>query len=109
MFGILIPEEVGGYVRTTLRQIRLADERDVIIRLSGKVKNRKKKLSKKDGGNLHTMSLAEAKHIFYRQATLSGEGAAGLHARDRQVRILQRWIDEVLRQSELPSTPGRPR
>jgi len=39
-------------------------ERDVVIRLSGKVKKRKKKLSKNGDGNSHTVSLAEAKHIF---------------------------------------------
>lgn len=39
-------------------------ERDIVIRLSGKVKKRKKKLSKKGKGNSHTVSLDEAKHIF---------------------------------------------
>ena len=39
-------------------------ERDIVIRLTGKVKKRKKKLSKKEGGTSHTVSLAEAKYIF---------------------------------------------
>jgi hypothetical protein len=39
-------------------------ERDIVIRRSGKVKKRKKKLSKKGGGNSHRISLDEAKHIF---------------------------------------------
>lgn len=39
-------------------------ENDVIIRLSGEVKKRKKKLSKTIYGSSHTVSLEEAKHIF---------------------------------------------
>ena len=39
-------------------------EHDVVIRLSGKVKKRKKKLSKAKYGTSHRVSLAEAEHIF---------------------------------------------
>ena len=39
-------------------------EHDVVIRLSGKVKKRKKKLSKQKYGSSHTASLDEAKHIL---------------------------------------------
>ena len=39
-------------------------EHDVVIRLSGKVKKRKKKLSKAKYGTSHKVSLAEAEHIF---------------------------------------------
>ena len=39
-------------------------EHDVVIRLSGEVKKRKKKLSKAKYGTSHTVSLEEAKHIF---------------------------------------------
>jgi hypothetical protein len=39
-------------------------EHDVVIRLSGKVKKRKKKLSKQKYGTSHTVSLDEAKHIL---------------------------------------------
>lgn len=39
-------------------------EHDVIIRLSGQVKRRKKKLSKAIYGTSHTISLDEAKHIY---------------------------------------------
>ena len=39
-------------------------EHDVVIRLSGKVKKRKKKLSKAKYGTSHKVSLEEAKHIF---------------------------------------------
>ena len=37
---------------------------DIVIRLSGKVKKRKKKLSKEQYGTSHIVSLAEAEHIF---------------------------------------------
>jgi hypothetical protein len=37
---------------------------DVIIRLSGKIKKRKKKLSKAIYGTSHTISLDEAKHVY---------------------------------------------
>ena len=39
-------------------------EHDVILRLSGKVKKRKKSLSKRVYGTSHTISLDEAKHVY---------------------------------------------
>ena len=39
-------------------------EHDIVIRLSGKVKKRKKKLSKQKYGTSHMVSLDEAKHIL---------------------------------------------
>ena len=39
-------------------------DHDIVIRLSGKVKKRKKKLSKLQYGTSHTVSLAEAEHIY---------------------------------------------
>ncbi len=39
-------------------------EHDVIIRLNGDVKKRKKKLSKAFYGTSHTISLAEAEHVY---------------------------------------------
>jgi len=39
-------------------------DHDVVIRLGGKVKKRKKKLSKAQYGTSHVVSLEEAKHIF---------------------------------------------
>ena len=39
-------------------------EHDVVIRLIGKVKKRKKKLSKQEYGTSHIVSLGEAKHIL---------------------------------------------
>jgi hypothetical protein len=52
---------------TTFGSITVDEEKlghDIVIRLSGKVKKRKKKLSKEQFGNSHTLSLAEAQHIF---------------------------------------------
>jgi hypothetical protein len=39
-------------------------EHDVIIRLNGQIKKRKKKLSKAVYGTSHVVSLAEAKHVY---------------------------------------------
>ncbi len=39
-------------------------EHDVIVRLSGKVKKRQKKLSKRQYGTSHIISRAEAKFVF---------------------------------------------
>jgi hypothetical protein len=54
-------------------------ERDVLIRLNGQVKKRKKKLSKAVYGTSHTLSLAEAKHVYQKGATrlIIGAGQEG--------------------------------
>lgn len=39
-------------------------DHDIVIRLSRNVKKRKKKLSKEKYGSSHTVSLAEAEHIY---------------------------------------------
>lgn len=54
-------------------------EHDVLIRLSGKVKKRKKKLSKAVYGTSHTISLAEAEHVFEKGAErlIVGTGQQG--------------------------------
>jgi hypothetical protein len=54
-------------------------ERDIVIRLKGKVKKRKKKLSKKEGSGSHVISLEEAKHIFDKGAErlIIGTGQEG--------------------------------
>jgi len=56
-----------------------AYEHDVVIRLSGKVKKRKKKLSKQKYGSSHTVSLDEAKHILDEGAKhlIIGTGQSG--------------------------------
>jgi hypothetical protein len=43
-------------------------EHDVIIRLGGQVEKRKKKLSKEVYGTSHIVSLAEAKHVYEKDA-----------------------------------------
>ena len=54
-------------------------EHDIVIRLSGKVKKRKKKLSKAKYGTSHKVSLEEAEHIFEAGAKslILGSGQAG--------------------------------
>jgi len=53
---------------------------DVLIRLSGKVKKRKKKLSREVYGTSHTMSLNEAKHVYEKSVKrlIIGTGQNGL-------------------------------
>jgi hypothetical protein len=90
--------------RTTFGSITIAGEdfeRDVIIRLNGQVKKRKKKLSKAIYGTSHTISLAEAKHIYQKGAerliigagqqgtvVLSDEAAAFFRSKQCQVELL---------------------
>jgi len=53
---------------------------DVLIRLNGKVKKRKKKLSKEKYGTSHLLSLEEAEHIYQEGAErlIVGSGKFGL-------------------------------
>jgi hypothetical protein len=53
---------------------------DVVIRLSGKIKKRKKKLSKAVYGTSHTISLNEAKHVYQKGAErlIIGGGQFGM-------------------------------
>jgi hypothetical protein len=53
---------------------------DVLIRLGGTVKKRKKKLSKETYGTSHMLSLAEAKHVYEKGAErlIVGTGHVGL-------------------------------
>jgi hypothetical protein len=57
-------------------------EHDVIIRLGGRVKKRKKKLSKAIYGTSHTISLDEAEHVYEEGAVrlIVGAGQYGLVA-----------------------------
>jgi hypothetical protein len=76
-------------------------EHDVLIRLDGKVEQRKKKLSKAVCGTSHTISLAEAEHVHQNGAgrlligtgqqgrvRLSEEAAALFKRRRCQVKLL---------------------
>ncbi|HVO34084.1 MAG TPA: MTH938/NDUFAF3 family protein [Gemmatimonadales bacterium] len=75
-------------------------EHDVLIRLGGKIKRRKKKLSKQVYGTSHTLSRAEAEHVFEEGArvlivgtgqdgcvSLSPEAAEYLTKREVEVRL----------------------
>ena len=55
-------------------------EHDVVIRLDGQVKKRKKKLSKAVYGTSHVVSLEEAKHVYEKGAErlIVGTGQYGL-------------------------------
>jgi hypothetical protein len=55
-------------------------DRDVLIRLGGQVRKRKKKLSKAVYGTSHTISLDEARYVYQEEATrlLVGTGQYGL-------------------------------
>lgn len=55
-------------------------EHDVLIRLSGEVRKRKKKLSKAVYGTSHTVSLAEAEYVWERGAErlIVGTGQSGM-------------------------------
>jgi len=76
-------------------------EHDVIIRLNGQIKKRKKKLSKAVYGTSHVVSLAEAKHVYekggkhlligtgqYGNVTLSDEAADYFERKQCQVTLL---------------------
>jgi hypothetical protein len=69
--------------RTTFGSITVEGEtfeHDVIIRLDGQVKKRKKKLSKAIYGTSHVVSLDEAKHVYEEGAErlVVGTGQGGL-------------------------------
>ncbi len=55
-------------------------EHDVLIRLSGEVRRRKKKLSKAVYGTSHIISLEEAEHLFEKGAErlIIGAGQSGM-------------------------------
>jgi hypothetical protein len=55
-------------------------ESDVVIRLSGKIKKRKKKLSKAVYGTSHVISLEEAQHVYDKGAVrlIVGTGQYGM-------------------------------
>jgi hypothetical protein len=50
-------------------------EKDVILRMDGSVKKRKKKLSKEVYGTSHTISLEEAKYVYEKGAEMLIIGA----------------------------------
>jgi len=67
-------------------------DHDVVIRLDGSIKKRKKKLSKAVHGTSHLISLAEAQHVFEEGACLLiiGTGQQGLVRLDDGARAFLR-------------------
>jgi hypothetical protein len=63
--------EIGGTTFGTITIDGKTYDHDVIIRLSGEVVKRKKKLSKKYYGTSHVLSKDEAKFVFERDASSS--------------------------------------
>lgn len=68
---------------TEFGSITIGTERidhDVVIRLSGEIKKRKKKLSKAVFGTSHTISLAEAEYVYEKGAErlIIGTGQDGM-------------------------------
>jgi hypothetical protein len=77
---------------------------DIVIRLSGEVRKRKKKLSKAVYGTSHTVSLEEAKNIYQKGAErlIVGSGQDGM------VRLSDEALDYFLKKKcevELSPTP----
>ena len=69
--------------KTSFGQITINGEtydHDILIRLNGEVKKRKKKLSKKYYGSSHTISLEEAEYVYEKgaQKLLIGSGQTGM-------------------------------
>jgi|SRR6516164_2180247 len=67
-------------------------EHDVIIRLSGEVVKRKKKLSKKYYGTSHVLSKDEAKFVFESgcEELILGSGQMGMCIYRRKLRLISR-------------------
>ncbi len=79
-------------------------EHDVIIRLDGKVRKRKKELSKRVFGTSHRISLAEAQHLFEEGAEQIIIGA-GQHGLVRLAGEAQQFLDAHNCQVALLPTP----
>jgi hypothetical protein len=77
---------------------------DVLIRLGGQIKKRKKKLSKAVYGTSHTISLAEAKHVYQKGAArlLIGAGQYGTVALSEEAAT---YLERNRCQVELLATP----
>jgi hypothetical protein len=79
-------------------------DHDIVIRLSGKVKKRKKKLSKEQYGSSHTVSLDEAEYIFDEGAERLIVGS-GQHDSVRLSEEAERYFKEKGCSVELHPTP----
>ena len=79
-------------------------EHDVILRLDGSIKKRKKKLSKRIYGTSHTISLDEVKHVYEEGAELLviGTGQYGLAHLSEEA---QSYLGKHNCRTELAATP----
>src|SRR4029434_5459641 len=77
---------------------------DVIIRLGGRVEKRKTKLSRAVYGTSHTISLAEAEHLYQKGAErlLIGAGQEGRVALSEEAAA---YFTRKRRQGELRASP----
>jgi hypothetical protein len=77
--GEAVKPLIGGTVFGSITIAGKVYKHDVVIRLSGKVKKRKKRLSKKKYRTSHKVSLEEAEHIFQAGAErlIVGTGQSG--------------------------------
>ncbi|UCC62140.1 MAG: hypothetical protein JSV36_15350 [Anaerolineae bacterium] len=77
---------------------------DIILRLDGSVKKRKKKLSKQIYGTSHTISLDEIKHVYEDGAKLLIVGT-GQHDLVRFSEEAQKYLKKKGCQATLVATP----
>jgi hypothetical protein len=77
---------------------------DVILRLDGSVKKRKKKLSKRIYGTSHTISLDEAKYVYEKGAELLIIGT-GQYDRVRLSEEAQAYLQKHNCRTKLAATP----
>jgi hypothetical protein len=77
---------------------------DVVLRLDGSVKKRKKKLSKRIYGTSHTISLDEAKHVYEKgvELLIVGTGQYGLVRLSEEA---EAYLRERSCQTKLDATP----
>ena len=79
-------------------------ENDILIRMSGQIEKRKKKLSKKVYGTSHKISLAEAKYIYEKGAEkiIIGTGQTGYVELSKKAR---KFFEEKDLKAKLLRTP----
>jgi hypothetical protein len=79
-------------------------ENDVVLKLDGSVKKRKKKLSKRVYGTSHTISLDEAKHVYEEGAELLIVGT-GQYDLVRLSEEAQAYLEKRHCRTKLAATP----
>jgi hypothetical protein len=64
MIGVIMDPKIDSTIFGSITINGQKYSHDVLVRLDGTIKKRKKKLSKKVYGTSHKLSLAEAEHIY---------------------------------------------